>query len=167
MARRISLIGPGLCGPCCLIALTAAWFLVGSGLKVSSTHAKDVDAIRSFLAILGTRTFIRTSAMPYALSLASAGSPRQMAGTVVMEVAITFLGAVPPGWIFGVSATLWGMVYAVMMSGLYAAWLGAQLMRTDRAALRMAPGTMIASQVLACLVWLSIVGRGFGRIHGP
>ena len=127
-----------------------------------------VGAVNAAMAALpAPRTFIRTSAMPYALSLASAGSPRQMAGTVVMEVAITFLGAVPPGWIFGVSATLWGMVYAVMMSGLYAAWLGAQLMRTDRAALRMAPGTMIASQVLACLVWLSIVGRGFGRIHGP
>ena len=155
--RRIVHYGPLACAMCCVAVLAFAWLALDAALTTLSTRAATSAEIRPFLAILGFQTILRTAAMGSSISLASAGSMRQMSAPIILEVVVTLVLAPLMGWWGGPRGILSALVIAALMSSCYTCVIGLSLDRTK--SLRKLPslGIFLVSQALACAAWWCLV----------
>lgn len=155
--QSIALFSPILCASSCLAVLCVCWFAMEPVLRSIAMRAASVDDIRIFLALLGFQTIIRNAAAGYAMYVASAGSSRQVAAPLVIEIILAFAVAVPVGWLYGERALLYGLSFSGLVGSLYSSKVLASLHRTDRISLRTAFPALLLAQAAVCGLWWSIV----------
>ena len=155
--QSIALFSPILCASSCLAVLCLCWFAMEPVLHAITMRAASVDDIRIFLALLGFQTIIRNAAAGYAMYIASAGSSRQIAAPLVIEIVLAFSVAIPVGWLYGERALLYGLSFSGLVGSLYSSKVLASLNRTDRISLRTALPSLLVTQAAACGVWWWIV----------
>lgn len=152
--RRAALFSPILCAGSCLIVLCFAWVSMEAALRAVSVRAAEISEIRSFLALLGFQTIIRNAASGYAMFIASAGSSRQIAAPLIIEIFIAFVVAVPLGWIYGEYSLIYGLMLASLIGSQYSSkFVGSQ--QAVRPAL--AFSALLLSQAAGCGFWWLIV----------
>lgn len=155
--RRMVHYGPLACALSCVAVLAIAWLGLDAALSALSTRAATADEIRPFLAILGFQTILRTAAMGASISLASAGSIRQMSAPIVLEIVVTIVLAPLMGWWASTRGILTALVIAALVSSNYTSRIGLTLDRTNMLQHTHCLAIFMLSQVLACAAWWCIV----------
>jgi hypothetical protein len=156
--RRVALFSPIACTLCCLIVLCFCWYAMEPVLKVLTIRSASIEGIKTFLAILGFQTIIRNAAAGYAMYIASAGSSRQMAAPLVIEIVLAFAIAVPLGWFHGERALLIGVILAGLIGSLYSSKIIASLSFANRISLGIAFPSLLLPQAGISMLWWLVVG---------
>jgi hypothetical protein len=155
--RRFAVLSPIVCAFSGLIVLSISWYSLGYIHSAISVRAASLDDIRSFLALLGLQTIIRSAAAGYAMYIASSGTPQQVAAPLVIEIALTITIAIPLALISGPKALLYGLVLSGLLGSLYSSRVLASLPQTSQIGLRVALPSLFAAQVGTSAIWLLIV----------
>lgn len=155
--RRFTLISPILCAISCLAVLSVCWYATSPILQAISVRAASLDDIRTFLALLGFQTIIRNAAAGYGMYIASAGTSRQMATPLVIEIGLAFTVAVPLGWSYGERGLIYGLILSSLLGSLYSSQVVASLKRTRQISLRTAFPSLLGTQMAVSGLWWLIV----------
>lgn len=156
--RRVALFSPIVCASSCFAVLCFLWYAMGPVLHTLTIRAASIDEIRTFLALLGFQTIIRNAAAGYGLYIASAGSSRQIAASLVVEIVLALAIAAPLGWWWGERALLCGLIFAGLASSLYSSRIVASLHRPNVIASRTALTSILVAQTAVCAAWWLVVG---------
>jgi hypothetical protein len=154
---RLMTWGPMLCAGCSLIALTAVWYVLEPMVTLFQLKAAGVEEIRTYLGLQGFQTIVRMAVMGYSVALASAGTPRQMSASILIEMALSLVIAVPAGVLWGAQALSIGLGVTGFLSAAYTCTVGARLLIDNKSTLRQALGVFIISQSIMSVLWLAIV----------
>jgi hypothetical protein len=155
--QRIFRFGPLLCVASCLAVLWICWLVLEPVLTNIAARAARIEDIRVFLALLGFQTIIRSAAAGYALYIASAGSSRQMASPLLIEIVLALCLAAPLGWLYGDRALLYALSFAGLVGSLYSSKIVASLQGPDGVSIGRAFRRLFGAQVGACAMWWWIV----------
>jgi hypothetical protein len=155
--RRVVLFSPVVCASGSLALLCFCWFAMGPVLHALTVRAASIDDIRIFLALLGFQTIIRTAAAGYAMFIAAAGSSRQMAAPLVIEIVLALTVAAPLGWWYGERALLYGVILSGLVGSLYSGKVVSSLHRPNRISLRTSLPALLVVQTAVCGAWWLIV----------
>jgi hypothetical protein len=120
-------------------------------------RAASLDDIRTFLALLGFQTIIRNAAAGYGMYIASAGTSRQMATPLVIEIALAFIVALPLGWNYGERGLIYGLILSSLLGSLYSSQVVASLKRTRQITIRTAFPSLLGAQIAVSGLWWLIV----------
>jgi hypothetical protein len=154
--RRVALLSPIVCACSCLAVLCFCWYAISPVLRSLTVRAASIDDIRTFLALLGFQTIIRNAAAGYAMYIAAAGSSRQMATPLIIEIVLALAIAAPLGWWYGERALLCGLIFSGLVGSLYSSRVVASL-PTNRISLGTAFPSILVAQMAACGAWWLIV----------
>lgn len=152
--RRTALFSPVFCAGSCLVVLCFAWYAADATLRVFTLRAADMSEIQTFLALLGFQTIIRNAASGYAIYIASAGSSRQMAAPLIIEIALALIIAAPLGWFYGEFALLYGLIFSSLVGSLFSSRFVATQQTVTPA---FAFAALLFVQATACSLWWLIV----------
>jgi hypothetical protein len=155
--QRVALFSPIVCASSCLAVLCFCWYAMGPVLQALTVRAASIDDIRTFLALLGFQTIIRNAAAGYAMYIAAAGSSRQMATPLVIEIVLALTVAAPLGWWYGERALLYGVILSGLVGSLYSSRVVASLHRPNRISLRTSLPSLLVAQTAVCGAWWLIV----------
>ena len=155
--RRFTLLSPLFCAISCLTVLSVCWYAGGSVLHAISVRTASLTEIRVFLALLGFQTIIRNAAAGYAMYIASAGTSRQMALPLLLEIALAFTVAVPLGWCYGERALIYGLIFSSLIGSLYSSQVVASLKGARHISLRAALPSLLGTQITISVIWWLIV----------
>jgi hypothetical protein len=155
--ERMVRYGPLACALCCALVLAFAWFGLGVALQALGSRAASAEQIRPFLAIMGFQTILRTAGMGASISLASAGSVRQMSAPIVVEIILTLVLAPLGAWAAGPRGILWALVIAAIVSSNYTCRIGLRLDRAGVLNKTSSQAIFLLSQAVACAAWWMVV----------
>jgi hypothetical protein len=155
--RRAALFSPILCASSCLAVLCLCWYALDPVLHALRLRAASIEDIRAFLGILGLQTIVRNAAGGYAMYIAAAGSSRQMAAPLIIEIILAFTLAFPMGWFYGERALLYGLIISSLIGSAYSSKIIASMNGPHRITLRAALPSILTAQMAICGVWWLIV----------
>ena len=155
--RSIILFSPILCASISFLALCFCWYAMDPILHAVTVRTASVEEIRIFLALLGFQTIIRNAAAGFAMYVSSAGSPREMAAPIIIEIALAVIVAVPVGLLYGALPLLYGLIFAGALGSLYSSRIVASLHQPQQISLRTSFSSLLIAQTTICGVWWWIV----------
>jgi hypothetical protein len=160
LLKSITLASPTVCAASCLVVLLICWFSIEPVLHRLEVRAANFEDVRAFLAILGLQTVVRNAAAGYAMYIASTGTSGQMAAPLLIEIALTFMVAVPLGWFFGENALLYGLIVAGLLGSLYSSRILASLDSRNRITAGRSFGALLGAQLFFAALWWLIARPG-------
>jgi hypothetical protein len=155
--QRVALFSPILCASSCLAVLCLCWYALGPVLHALRLRAASIEDIRTFLGILGLQTIVRNAAGGFAIYIAAAGTSRQMAAPLIIEITLAFTLAFPIGWFYGERALLYGLILSSLIGSAYSSKVIASINGPRRIALRAALPSILIAQTAICGVWWLII----------
>ncbi|MBC2769839.1 hypothetical protein [Pusillimonas minor] len=155
--NRIGLFSPAVCAGMCLSVLCLCWFTLEFALNLLSPRSVHINDVRLFLALLGLQAIVRTAAAGFATYVSSAGTSRQMAIPLLIEIVLTLTVAVPLGWLFGVHSMLLGLTFAALIGSQFSSIAFAALCKPARITSRVAFASLLSAQLVGAALWWLIV----------
>lgn len=156
---RIGFFSPALCAGVSLAALFGCWTALEFVLDLMTLSSANVGDIRHFLILLGLQTIVRTSAAGFATYVSSAGTSRQMAVPLAIEILLALFVAVPLGWKFGVDALLLGLTFAALIGSQFSSKTFASLCNPNQITTRVAFASLLLAQVVGSALWWWLVSN--------
>lgn len=155
--QRFTLLSPILCSGTSLALLSLCWYAIGYIHDAFVLRAAKLEDVESFFALLGFQTIIRSAAAGYATYVASAGSSRQIATPLIIEIVLALTFAVPLGWFFGERAAIYGLILSGLVGSQFSGQFVASLQRTNYILPGGASISLLGAQLATSGIWWLIV----------